>query len=139
MTTESRDMQHKIDQLKASWHGDRSWDIEDTEGFEEHRDELRAYRLDVEAREAKRAAKEHEAAILKLMQPGLNSLPESDPHGGLTRGEAERPEHAANRLLRAVAAMILPVVEHLHRLDGQNDEGHLELANDIIRLSKMLP
>ena len=132
-------MQHKIDQLKASWYGDRAWDIEDTEGFEEHREELRAYRLAIEAGEAKRAAKVHEAAILKLMQPGLQSLPESDPHGGLTRGEAERPEHAANRLLRAVAAMLLPVVERLHRLDEQNDAGHLELADDIIRLSKMLP
>lgn len=33
----------EIDQLKANWLADACWDIEDTEGFEDHRDELKAW------------------------------------------------------------------------------------------------
>lgn len=29
--------------LKSSWRSDPCWDIEDTEGFEDHYDELKAY------------------------------------------------------------------------------------------------
>ena len=35
----------EIDALKANWRNDPNWDIEDTEGFELHRDELVAYRM----------------------------------------------------------------------------------------------
>lgn len=34
----------EIADLKASWEADGTWDIEDTEGFEDHYDELLAYR-----------------------------------------------------------------------------------------------
>jgi hypothetical protein len=40
--------QDEIEQLKKSWKKDPNWDIEDTEGFEEHRDELIAYRKELE-------------------------------------------------------------------------------------------
>lgn len=33
-----------IEKLKADWMRDGSWDIEDTEGFEEHREELLKFR-----------------------------------------------------------------------------------------------
>ena len=33
----------EIEKLKESWLNDPCWDIEDTEGFEEHREELLAY------------------------------------------------------------------------------------------------
>lgn len=33
----------EIANLKASWTKDPSWNIEDTEGFEDHRKELKAY------------------------------------------------------------------------------------------------
>lgn len=32
--------QEQIEQLKANWKSDPCWDIQDTEGFEEHRQEL---------------------------------------------------------------------------------------------------
>lgn len=38
----------QIDALKKNWRYDPCWDIEDTEGFEEHKEELLAYRLEVE-------------------------------------------------------------------------------------------
>ncbi len=37
-----------IDELKYQWERDPIWDIEDTEGFEEHHDELLAFRLQKE-------------------------------------------------------------------------------------------
>jgi len=40
----------EIEALKSNWRNDPIWDIEDTEGFELHRDELVAYRLAWEAR-----------------------------------------------------------------------------------------
>lgn len=38
----------EIQSLKDGWRKDPCWDIEDTEGFEEHYDELLAYRRQVE-------------------------------------------------------------------------------------------
>jgi hypothetical protein len=34
-----------INELKAQWEADSCWDIEDTEGFEGHREELTAFRI----------------------------------------------------------------------------------------------
>ena len=39
----------EIERLKKEWLQDACWDIEDTEGFEEHRAELLAFRLETEA------------------------------------------------------------------------------------------
>jgi hypothetical protein len=33
-----------IEDLKSQWEADPCWDIEQTEGFEAHRDELKSYR-----------------------------------------------------------------------------------------------
>ena len=38
----------EVEKLKAEWLEDDSWDIEDTEGFEEYRDELYILRLETE-------------------------------------------------------------------------------------------
>ena len=62
----------EIEALKASWRDDPIWDIEDSEGFELHRDELRAYRLECEAR----WKSQHEQRILKFATPlGLQNNP----------------------------------------------------------------
>ena len=39
----------QVEELKRNWKSDPSWDIENSEGFEDYRDELFAYRLEVEA------------------------------------------------------------------------------------------
>jgi hypothetical protein len=41
--------EEEIQALKDSWARDPNWDIEDTEGFEEHRDELFQFRMKREA------------------------------------------------------------------------------------------
>lgn len=38
----------EIEHLKANWREDPCWEIEDTEGFEDHFDELLAYRAECE-------------------------------------------------------------------------------------------
>ena len=38
----------EIDDLKANWKADPCWDIADTEGFEEHAEELQAYQDELE-------------------------------------------------------------------------------------------
>jgi len=62
----------EIDELKANWKHDPCWDIEDTEGFELHRDELIAYRQECEAR----WKSQREQRILKFATPlGLENNP----------------------------------------------------------------
>lgn len=39
----------EIEELKRNWSIDPCWDIEDTEGFEDHKTELKLYRLECEA------------------------------------------------------------------------------------------
>ena len=39
----------EISELKRQWQNDPCWDIEDTEGFEAHSDELKAWREQLEA------------------------------------------------------------------------------------------
>jgi len=41
-----------VEILKEEWYEHRFWDLENTTGFEEYRDELKAYRLEVESGEA---------------------------------------------------------------------------------------
>lgn len=38
-----------MSRLKLEWRADPCWDLEETEGFEAHRNELMAYRLECEA------------------------------------------------------------------------------------------
>lgn len=50
----------EIDHLKSCWTYDPIWDIEDTEGFEDHYDELKEWRVEFE-----RAEREHEDRRLR--------------------------------------------------------------------------
>jgi len=42
--------QEEINELKRQWKQDPCWDIEETEGFEGHHEELTAYRLNLTLR-----------------------------------------------------------------------------------------
>lgn len=101
----------EIDALKENWRSDPSWDIADTEGFEEHRTELAAYQAEVEAEEAKRRAEAHEKAIARLMKPAIDALPESSEMKELANTHAS----AINILLRMAAEMLLPLQQALAR------------------------
>ena len=113
MTTKTRE---EIESLKASWSEDPCWDIEDTEGFEEHRAELLAYREKRGAEWAAETKAEHEAAIEKLIAPGRALLRSAKAGDG-------------GAMLRAVAEMLLPIVQRLDRLD-ERQEAELRKLED---------
>ena len=56
----------EIEKLKMEWRRDPIWDIEDTEGFEDHIDELRAYRLQTEKEWADQGQKDLEEFAAKI-------------------------------------------------------------------------
>jgi hypothetical protein len=62
----------EIDKLKEQWKKDPDWDIECTEGFEDHVEELLSYRKEVEAElEAKHQAKAEKRADYVRVQTGV--------------------------------------------------------------------
>lgn len=61
---------HDLDTLKAQWRYDPCWDIEDTEGFEAHYDELKAYRFQCQQEWHAEHQRELEAKAEDLGVPG---------------------------------------------------------------------
>lgn len=120
----------ETDDLIADWRSDRSYDIEDAEGFEDHREELLAVRREVEAKEDARAAKQREADIARLMEPAIAILPRSPVLSaslddatrerlaeavGPTQEMARAAGSTVNIILRMVAEMLLPLEQALAR------------------------
>lgn len=64
----------EIQELKIAWRNDPVWDIEDTEGFEDHYDELLAYRRKVEQKWKDQKNKELALKAEKLGVPGNVTL-----------------------------------------------------------------
>jgi len=107
----------EIATLQADWKRDRSWDIEQTPGFEDHEEELRAYRYKVEADEAARATADRQARLNELAQVGIDALDWAD-----MQEMAKQPGSTVNALFGAFAAMLLPVVERLRDAEAKNAE-----------------
>lgn len=64
--------QDEIENLKANWLADPCWDIENTEGFEEHHDELLKFREEIKAeKDAKYQAKIDKRADYVRVQTGV--------------------------------------------------------------------
>jgi predicted RNase H-like nuclease (RuvC/YqgF family) len=61
----------EIDHLKASWTHDPCWDLADTEGFEDHREELSDYQEKMEAywKEQREGEKRDSAHRMGLVHP----------------------------------------------------------------------
>lgn len=108
----------EIDELKRSWLSDPIWDIEDTEGFEAQRGELAAFRMAREAEWATRRQRDHELALEELIK--LVDMPAAIAEGRLTYSQ-----------VRAMAQMLLPVVQRLDRI-VDDYEGRLTEAQDKI-------
>ena len=66
MATAEKRSQFEVFQLREQWKDDPSWDIEDTEGFEAHREELLVFRKDCET-----AWEQEEAARLEKRAESL--------------------------------------------------------------------
>lgn len=79
MTTHTIRTGPEILELKMQWLADGCWDIEETEGFEAHREELLAFRLHSEAewktkRQARLAQRASELGCSVAMAEHLESL-----------------------------------------------------------------
>lgn len=66
----------EIAALKRGWKADPCWDIEDTEGFEAHRDELTAYHLECRAQWDKAREDSYLETAAKAGCPGNKQLGE---------------------------------------------------------------
>jgi len=64
----------EIQKLKDGWRHDPIWDIENTEGFEAHFNELKTYRLEVEKEWQERREKQLLEKAEKLGIPGNLTL-----------------------------------------------------------------
>lgn len=63
----------EVENLKSNWHNDPCWDIENTEGFEEYKDELKAYSeesIKQWDKQKEEHQKELESIICPLMSAG---------------------------------------------------------------------
>lgn len=66
---------HKeVESLKAGWLRDPCWDVEGTEGFEKHEEELLAFRREAEARWTAKAAEREAALDAQADQLGVRGL-----------------------------------------------------------------
>ena len=86
-----------IEQLKAAWQRDPLWDLEGTEGFEAHEDELRQFRLTVEER-WRAAADERERRIdAEAERIGVHGLLRLLREADAAAAAAARGDRAAGR------------------------------------------
>lgn len=100
----------ELDELIVSWRDDPSWELELTDGFEEHKDELLALRLKCEAEWRAQAGREHAAAIAGLMKPVAAMLSSESARSVC------QPGTDGHHLLRAFAEMLLPLKRQIDRL-----------------------
>jgi len=80
-----------IEQLKEDWSSDLGWDIEDTDGFEEHKEELLAYRRQSEEERESQLKKRAEEAGLPLEAYFRHRMLETSAH--------DKREHAKSLLV----------------------------------------
>lgn len=64
----------QVEKLKRDWQADGSWDLEETPGFGEHREELRKYRARVEEAERMARVRELQRKSEELGCPGNTAL-----------------------------------------------------------------
>ena len=122
----------EIDELILSWREDPAWELEETEGFEEHRTELLGVRRQLEAEWKARADKEHAAAVAELIRPAMAILPAQMQHTAQTIGTD------LHLVLHMCAEMILPIKQQIDRLDARQDSAERELDRQIDNLRKQI-
>lgn len=140
----------EVDALKLNWIKDPCWDIEETEGFEDHREELLAFRQKIE--------KEAHARVDRLNEEKKNWIGDHDPLDlvnsitlpfdiesmmvGLDRNVGrERPqyEYANFEIGRAMVRTNLLIAIQLKRIAQVLEDMHSDTeANDVTEFSTKL-
>lgn len=127
----------EIEQLKKNWMQDPCWDIEDTEGFEEHYEELKAwheeYRAERERKSQERDAKRIEKVMLatglgkadKELLLSLSTFDEIENEASwLQRSTEDSNISATVVLVRATllqAAQLKRIADALEEIADQDD------------------
>mgnify|MGYP000499881927 CR=1 FL=1 len=122
----------EIDKLILDWREDPCWELEDTEGFEDHRTELLGVRMECEAKWKARAEREHAEARAKLLQPFWTALPQD------IRTIAGMPGTDANLVALALAEMLMPLQKQIDRLDARQESAERELDRQVDNLRKRI-
>ena len=91
-----------VERLKDSWKEDPNWDLEETEGFEEYREELVAFRLEWEARWKEEREARLQAKAESMGIPGNTALAEY----------VERMENSIKQLEERVEYLEWRIKEH---------------------------
>lgn len=120
----------EIEKLKADWRQDQGWDLADSEGFEDHAAELGAYQAQVEAEQRAEAAREHEAAVQKLITAAIAILPERAGDNEIGQPMAKTDWSTVNVLLRLMAEMVIPLQAKVERHEKTIAE-HVETIKDL--------
>lgn len=132
MTTKTQD---QINALKADWEKDPCWDIEATEGFEDHKEELLAFRLQKEAEWQSEVEEDiaRRARVVAVETGITHSSIQQDIH---TFGEIEKQlkrneyssisnaEEIAVQQVRAtllLAAQVARIADALENMDADSD------------------
>lgn len=108
--------EEEVRELKANWQADPIWDIEDTEGFEDHKDELLAFRQKCEDAWKKAAKYRNERSTKYQVDAAVDAV---------NYGDSEDAAHYEQAMLNyqgAIAHGILALVAELRRLND-NLEG----------------
>lgn len=111
--------EEEVRELKANWQADPIWDIEDTEGFEEHREELLTFRWKCEAGWIRSATYQKERSTNFLVDQALLNINEGDSIGDSDEISCRQ---AALYYQTAIGQALLAVVAELRRLND-NLEG----------------
>ena len=110
--------EEEIRALKANWQADPLWDIEETEGFEEHRAELLAFRLKCQAGWDQAAAYRNERSTMYQVNAAVEAVNDGD-----NQDAYGNPGDAASvNYMSAIGHGLLAVVAELRRLN-ENLEG----------------
>jgi len=122
-------IREEIEKLKESWLHDPCWDIEDTEGFEEHREELLAFHAEWRAKldEKVKVRKEARRALVKK-QTGIDDIDLAQDLWTFTEIENQNNVNSAGssdgsmqvRALLLVAAQLKRIADFLDRNDGED-------------------
>ena len=102
---------YEVDRLISGWRLDPDWDLENSAGFEEYKEELLAYRLNFEAKKA-----------AELKQIREKQLTDDGIHGKSERGLEN-------------AAIVMCLLRIAHALERIADQGETTIEGEDLRQS----
>jgi hypothetical protein len=101
--------EEEISELKSQWYRDPIWDIENTEGFEEHKSELLSFRRQCELGWEKAAKYRRERSTKYQLDLAINAVNDAD--------NLDQIMYSNMNYLGAIAHSLLALVAELKRMN----------------------